>query len=880
MTVSRQLGALLHRSLRVYQIWGANTDVGKTVFSTILCGLTSKYRPHEKTAFLKPVSTGPEQEADDRYTRKVSSSGTGLIKLLLSHIARFMPGVHSETLYQFDLPLSPHLAAQASQKNTPSDREILSGIHEFACSHASRSRAGWLFVETAGGVHSPGPSGTTQADLYRPLRLPAILVGDAKLGGISQTISAFESLKLRGYDVELILLFRNDAYQNHRYLASYFEEHGSIPVRTAPLPPHPPLFSATPNPGEVLESDADARRMQAYYAAALPSESLSSIPALLASSSANRISRLESMPAAASRTIWYPFTQHQHLRPEEITVIDSAKDSHFDVTFTPSSSSSSISSSSSADEDKEHHPPPFLLGPSFDGSASWWTQGLGHGNPDLALEAAYAAGRYGHVMLAGAVHEPALALAETLLSGMGNPRLRRVFYSDNGSTGVEVAVKMALRASGRRYYGPRQGGNNGNNNNLPAAGVIGLRGSYHGDTMGAMDCSEPGVFNEKVEWYEGKGVWLDAPAVRCERGAWVVSDGTNKRPGEGRRTEKFGTLGEVFDLEKREARGEGKEYEKVIRRDLERLTLGTAASTTTREGGSRRRFGALLLEPVVLGAGGMQLVDPLFQRTLVKVVRASPELFAGNHGHRSDDVDDELAWSGLPVVFDEVFTGIYRLGRFSAASFLGVDPDISVHAKLLTGGLLPLSATLASESIFRSFLSDDKSDALLHGHSYTAHAVGCQVALESLRKLMKMERSGEWDWALSTKHTSHTSHDQSCDVTSSKQHVQVRSTVWSVWSPELVEWLSWQREKGVEGVWALGTVLAIHMGCAGDSGGYKSTAAGGLQTALLRGSKNDGSVHSRVLGNVLYLMAGQTTTEETVRRVERLIRRGLEDSTR
>lgn len=179
-------------------------------------------------------------------------------------------------------------------------------------------------------------------------------------------------------------------------------------------------------------------------------------------------------------------------------------------------------------------------------------------------------------MFAEAIHEPALALAETLLSGMGNPRLKRVFYSDNGSTGVEVAVKMALRASRKRYGWEGK------------AGVIGLKGSYHGDTIGAMNCSEPGVFNEKVEWYEGKGAWLDAPGVRCERGLWVV------KGGEGR---EFGTLGKVFDLEGREARGDGRGYERVIRRALERLTS---------EDG--RKFGALILEPVVLGAGGMHLV--------------------------------------------------------------------------------------------------------------------------------------------------------------------------------------------------------------------------------------------------------------------------------
>ena len=107
---------------------------------------------------------------------------------------------------------------------------------------------------------------------------------------------------------------------------------------------------------------------------------------------------------------------------------------------------------------------------------------------------------------------------------------------------------------------------------------------------------------------------------------------------------------------------------------------------------------------------------------LVDVVRQSSHIFGSSSS--SADTSDPHAWSGLPVVFDEVFTGLYRLGRFSPASFLQTNPDISCHAKLLTGGLVPLCTTLASDSIYNAFLSSEKRDALLHGHSYTAHAVG------------------------------------------------------------------------------------------------------------------------------------------------------------
>ena len=107
-------------------------------------------------------------------------------------------------------------------------------------------------------------------------------------------------------------------------------------------------------------------------------------------------------------------------------------------------------------------------------------------------------------MFAGATHAPALTLAERLLNGMNNPRLTKVFYTDNGSTAVEVGIKMALRASCKRYDW---------DGSKEEVGVIGLKGSYHGDTIGAMDASEPCVYNKKVDWYRGRGFWFDYPTV-------------------------------------------------------------------------------------------------------------------------------------------------------------------------------------------------------------------------------------------------------------------------------------------------------------------------------------------------------------------------------
>ena len=214
---------------------------------------------------------------------------------------------------------------------------------------------------------------------------------------------------------------------------------------------------------------------------------------------------------------------------------------------------------------------------------------------------------------------------------------------------------------------------------------------------------------------------------------------------------------------------------------------------------------------------------------------------------------------------------MYRLGRFSASSFLQVDPDISCHAKLLTGGLVPLCATLASDSIYDAFLGAEKRDALLHGHSYTAHAVGCHVANTSLDMMMDMDRDGDWQ----------TYKDDWVEPASSSASDESGQGVWSVWSKDFIQRIS--NRQDVESVVTLGSVLAIslHDNERGeypppalrlntDFLGYNSSAAVGLQKRVLDGSP-DFKVHSRVLGNVFYLMASQVSERKSLLSIERLL---------
>lgn len=669
------------------------------------------------------------------------------------------------------------------RKGPISDQDLLALLYSRASSHvgtmpARWQKQSWLFCETAGGVHSPGPSGTSQADLYRPLRWPAILVGDSRLGGISATISSFESLRIRGYDVEQVLLFKNEEYRNHEYLESYFQKR-DILCSAVKLPP-----TRHQDPAK------DASALHHYYDAMARSNTMKQVMKSLNARHERRVKDLATMAEDAQKTIWYPFTQQKLLTADKITAIDSAYGDHFQ-TFRPSTPAPKGLKNYELENHKGKEKPRPALRPSFDGSASWWTQGLGHANPQLTLSAAYAAGRYGHVMFAEAIHEPALKLAKTLLRQLQNPRLSRVFYSDNGSTGIEVATKMALRAARLRYgWGPRE-----------ELSILGLKGSYHGDTMGAMDCSEPGTYNEKIEWYKGKGYWFNFPTVKMIHGVWEIDVPAEIRVDGGPESVAEDTLDGIFDLNVREDTQLYQDYTRYITKTLEGL----------RDQGYK--FGALMLEPVVLGAGGMMLVDPLFQRALVDVVRKDPKLFCQSAA--APNPKDDKTWTGLPVIFDEVFTGLYRLGSHSSAKLLGVHPDITVHAKLLTGGLIPLAATVASESIFRCFESDDKSDALLHGHSYTAHAVGCQVAVDTLTTMERMEKDGAWrefqdDWVV----------DAEPSLTQ-KANEEQKPAVWSVWSRDFVQALSTKTDR-LEGLWALGSVLAIHFKDSTGSGMFIS----------------------------------------------------------
>jgi adenosylmethionine-8-amino-7-oxononanoate aminotransferase len=278
----------------------------------------------------------------------------------------------------------------------------------------------------------------------------------------------------------------------------------------------------------------------------------------------------------------------------------------------------------------------------LDGNASWWACALGHGHPRLVEALRRQAETLCHTALAGITHEPAAELAEAL-ARVAPAGLEHVFFSDDGSTAVEVAQKLALQ-----YWAQ---------NGRPGRRVfVALEGGFHGETLGATALGGVAAFRRPFEGALPPCVHVPSPAdpeVGLERA--------------------LASLEELL---------EGREQE----------------------------IAALVLEPVVQGAAGMRVYDPAYLRA----------------ARRLCDRHD------LFLIADEVFAGYGRTGTFWAFEHAGVAPDLLCTAKGMTGGMLPMAATLATTRIFDGFLGG-RSRAFHHGHTFCGNPLGAAVALEVLR---------------------------------------------------------------------------------------------------------------------------------------------------
>jgi dethiobiotin synthetase/adenosylmethionine--8-amino-7-oxononanoate aminotransferase len=524
-----------------------------------------------------------------------------------------------------------------------------------------------------------------------------------------------------------------------------------------------------------------------WYESPQVSETFEGFDTFLGESWSQHVGDLEKMREAARESLWWPFTQHGNVEDDsKVTLIDSAIGDNFLVVT----------------GEKEC----LVREAMFDACASWWTQGLGHGESSLALASAAAAGRYGHVIFPDVVHAPALALSQRLIGpkGPGYGWASRVFFTDDGSTAMEVSIKMGFKTF-QKWHGLKD---------LDFAGltVCAQQDCYHGDTLGVMDVAEPSVFNEgQHPWYEPKGLFLATPTLGFADGVLSI---THDGGCQGAHGHTFSSLDEAMNVEPRLVSELYSSY-------VASITCDWDDYESSQQHTKRTRIGSVVIEPVLMGAGGMKFVDPLWQRALMDIAKAKR----------------------VPIVFDEVASGLYRIGVCSCREILKSDPDIASYAKLLTGGLLPMSVTLASEDVFETFLGDKKGQALLHGHSYTSHPVGCVSAIQALDSYETM-----FD-------------DEQDDVRLFRQ------------SFDMDEVIAMSHLPLVEKCFALGTVLAVSI--KPDESGSTGYAAASRTTPIARHLRDHG-VYARPLGNVIYIMASPVTSRKECARLCRILKETLE----
>lgn len=323
-------------------------------------------------------------------------------------------------------------------------------------------------------------------------------------------------------------------------------------------------------------------------------------------------------------TIWHPFTQMQEWESEEPLIIERGDGSWlYDV-----------------------------RGQKYlDGVSSLWCTVHGHNHPEINRAMKRQIGRVSHSTMLGLSNVPAVELAERLVR-IAPAGLKRVFYSDSGSTAAEIALKMAFQYS-RLTRGI----------NTRKTMFLTLTNAYHGDTIGSVSAGGISLFHEIFRPLLFKTVQAKGP-YRF-RNPWP-----------------------------------GKDHDRACLDELERVAEEHQDDLC-----------ALVLEPRVQGAAGMYLQPPGY----LKLARELCDRY------------------GMLLIFDEVATGFGRTGTMFACEHESVAPDLLCIAKGLSGGYLPVAATLATETVYDAFRGRyNEFKTFFHGHTFTGNPVACAAACASI----------------------------------------------------------------------------------------------------------------------------------------------------
>ncbi|MCQ4311405.1 adenosylmethionine--8-amino-7-oxononanoate transaminase [Pseudomonas stutzeri] len=400
----------------------------------------------------------------------------------------------------------------------------------------------------------------------------------------------------------------------------------------------------------------------------------------------------------------------------------------------------------------------------LDAVSSWWVNVFGHANPRINQRIKDQLDQLEHVMLAGFSHQPVVELSERLVK-ITPPGLDRVFYTDNGSTGIEVALKMSFH-----YW---------RNSDQPnKQRFVTLTNSYHGETVAAMSVGDVALFTDTY-----KPLLLDTLKV--------PSPDCFMRP-------------------------DGMSWE-----DHSRNMFAHMEQTLAEH---HAEIAAVIVEPLIQGAGGMRMYHPVYLSLL-------------------RDACDRYQ---VHLILDEIAVGFGRTGTMFACEQANVTPDFLCLSKALTGGYLPMAAVLTTDKVYQTFYADYSTlRAFLHSHTYTGNPLACAAALATL-DIFEQDHVIEANKALAARMNKATAH-----LRDHPQVGEVRQTGMAVAIEMVQDKISktsypWQERRG----------LKVY------------------QHALQRGAL------LRPLGSVVYFLPPYTITEEQIDFLAEVATEGIDIATR
>ncbi len=400
----------------------------------------------------------------------------------------------------------------------------------------------------------------------------------------------------------------------------------------------------------------------------------------------------------------------------------------------------------------------------IDAVSSWWVNVFGHANPRINQRIKDQLDQLEHVMLAGFSHQPVIELSERLVA-LTPAGLERVFYTDNGSTGIEVALKMSFH-----YW--RNCGRSAKQR------FVTLTNSYHGETVAAMSVGDVALFTDTY-----KPLLLDTfkvPSPDCY------------------------------------LRTEGVSWE-----DHSRTMFAHMEQTLAEH---HEEIAAVIVEPLIQGAGGMRMYHPVY----LQLLREACDRYE------------------VHLIHDEIAVGFGRTGTMFACEQAGITPDFLCLSKALTGGYLPMAAVLTTDRLYQAFYDDYSTlRAFLHSHTYTGNPLACAAALATL-DIFEQDNVIEANKALAARMATATAH-----LADHPQVAEVRQTGMAVAIEMVADKASktpypWQERRG----------LKVY------------------QHALQRGAL------LRPLGSVVYFLPPYCITEEQIDFLAEVASEGIDIATR